>query len=138
MSYQKLTAIGFLGRDPEYKTTQNGISVCNFSIACSEKFMVNSEWKEKTEWLNILTFKVLADNCHKYLKKGSQVFIEGKLQTSKWEKDGVTKYKTEILANVVQFLDSKKSAGSHKGEQEQSFNQPKQNEEPYDEESIPF
>ena len=113
MSYQKLIAIGRLGKDPDFKTTESGISMCTFPLAVSEKYQKDGEWVEKTEWLKIVTFKVLADNCSKYLRKGSQAFIEGKMQTNKWQdKEGKACYSTQILANTVKFLDAKKDTKS--------------------------
>lgn len=102
-SYNKVTIMGNLGQDPELRRTQNDKAVCNFSVATTEKF----NDKEETTWHSCVTWNATAENCAKYLSKGSGVLVEGKLQTKSWEKDGVKHYKTEILANNVQFTDKK-------------------------------
>jgi len=106
----KWIGIGNLGRDPELKYAAGGMAVCNFSIACSEKWKDKNtgEYVEKTEWVNIVCFKRLAEICGEYLTKGSRVYIEGKFQTSSWEKDGVTRYKTEVVANEMKMLSERK------------------------------
>lgn len=102
--------VGRLGKDPELKDIK-GTSLCSFSVATSEKWKdKNGQAQERTEWHNIKVFGPMADNCHKYLKKGSQVLVEGKIQTRSYEKDGDKKYITEILASSVQFLDPKNDA----------------------------
>lgn len=102
----KAFILGYLGKDPVAKPLGNGI-VCNFDVATSERFKGrDGEQQEKTEWHRIVTFGKIAENCEKYLGKGSQVFVEGRLQTRSWddEKSGTKKYVTEIVASVVQFL----------------------------------
>jgi len=110
----KVILVGRLGRDPEMKYLTNGDAVCNFSIATSDtwKDKDSGEKKEKTEWHRIVTFRKLAEICGKYLSKGSMVYIEGKLQTRSWEKDGITRYTTEIEAINMQMLDRKEGAGN--------------------------
>jgi single-strand DNA-binding protein len=99
-SVNKVILVGRLGKDPE----KSGPAV-KFSVATSEKWKDKSgESQERTEWTNVVTFGKLADICLQYLKKGSEAYIEGKLQTDKYEKDGVTKYSTSVIANTVQFL----------------------------------
>jgi len=102
--------IGRLGQDPELKYTQSGTPVCTFSVATSDKWKDKNtgEWQEKTEWHNIVAWKETGERCAEYLHKGSQVYIEGKLQTDKFESEGVTKYYTKINAMSVQFLDPKR------------------------------
>lgn len=120
----KVILVGRLGKDPEMKYFPNGDAVCNFSIATSEtwKDKNSGEQKEKTEWHNIVTYRKLAEICGKYLAKGSQVYIEGKLQTRSWEKDGVTRYTTEIIASEMQMLGAKGSAdNSSPGRQVETF-----------------
>jgi single-strand DNA-binding protein len=98
--------IGRLGKDPETRSMPNGDQVANFSIACGWK----TKTKEGTEWINIVAFGRLAEIIDQYLSKGSKVFISGNMRTRKWDdKDGVTKYTTEIVARELQFLDSKSS-----------------------------
>jgi len=113
MSVNKVILVGRLGTDPELKHTPSGSSVCNFSIATSESWTdKNSGQKnEKTEWHRIVVWGKQADLCNQYLAKGRQVFLEGKLQTRKWEdKDGNARYTTEIVCNQVQFLGAKSDA----------------------------
>ena len=116
MTVNKVILVCRLGRDPEVKYSQSGTAVCNFSAATSEKY----KDKETTEWHRIVSFGKTAEICGEYLKKGSQVYIEGRLQTREWEdKDGNKRYTTEIIANTVQFLDSKKSGAQESGNDEQ-------------------
>jgi single-strand DNA-binding protein len=104
----KVIAIGNLGKDPETKYLPSGAAVCNFSIAVSEnwKDKQTGEQKERTEWINVEVWGNSAEACQKYLNKGSQCYIEGKLQTDMWEKDGEKKYRTKVRADSVQFLGS--------------------------------
>lgn len=119
----KVLLIGNLGRDPEMRYTQDGSPVCNFSIATSEtwKDRNTGEKREKTEWHRIVTFRRLAEICARYLRKGSKVFIEGKLQTRSYEKDGATHYITEIVANELNMLDSAQRTDGG-GQQNQGYN----------------
>lgn len=112
MSLNKVMIIGRLGQDPELKYTPGGAAVCNFSVATSESWTDKSGQKqEKTEWHRIVVWGKLAELCNQYLGKGRQAFIEGKLQTRSWDdKEGQKRYTTEIMANTVQFLDSKQTA----------------------------
>ena len=106
----KVLIIGNLGRDVELKYSQNGTAVGRMAVATSDIWTdAQGQKQEKTEWHNVTVFQKLAENCEKYLKKGSKVFVEGKLQTDSYEKEGQTHYSTKIIANVVQFLDSKES-----------------------------
>ena len=100
----KVILVGNLGKDPEMRYTPGGTAVCNFSIATSETYTKDGEKITKTEWHNIVTFNKLAEICGEYLVKGKQVYLEGKLQTSSWEADGVTKYKTEVVCHQMQML----------------------------------
>ena len=112
MSLNKALLIGNLGKDPEVRYTPTGSAITNFSLATSEKWTDKDtgEKKEKTEWHRIVCFGRIAEICGEYLSKGSQVFIEGKIQTRSWEdKDGTKRYTTEIVANIVQFLGGKQS-----------------------------
>lgn len=102
----KAIIVGNLGQDPEVRYTQEGVAVANFSVATSEAWIdkQSGEKREQTDWHKIVVWRKLAENCGEYLKKGRQVYVEGKLQTRPWEKDGQTFYTTEIKADVVQFL----------------------------------
>jgi single-strand DNA-binding protein len=118
-SLNKAMLIGNLGRDPEIRYTQSGSAVANFSIATTDRWTDKSgQLQERTEWHNIVLFDRLADLAQSYLKKGSQVYIEGKLQTRNWEdQQGVKHYRTEVVGNVMQFLDRKPGEGSGGGGQ---------------------
>jgi single-strand DNA-binding protein len=108
MSFCKALILGRLGRDPELKHLPTGNAVCNFSIATSETYTdKHGERKESTSWHNIVAYGKVAELCAQYLKKGSQAFVDGKIQTRSYEKDGEKRYVTEIIANSVQFLDGK-------------------------------
>jgi single-strand DNA-binding protein len=101
----KAIIVGNLGNDPEVRYTQGGAPVANFSVATSEEWTdKNGKKREATEWHRIVVWRKLAEICGEYLEKGRQVYVEGKLQTRSWEKDGVTHYTTEIIADTVQFL----------------------------------
>jgi single-strand DNA-binding protein len=100
--------IGNLGADPEVRHLQNGASVANFRIATSETYKDNTtgEKREQTEWHSIVAWRGLAEITEKYLRKGSKVYVEGKLRTRQWQdKDGNTKYTTEIHADEMTLLD---------------------------------
>lgn len=105
----KIICIGNLGKDPEVKHLDNGGTVANFPIAISEKYKDRNsgETIETTEWVNIVLWKGLAEIAGKYLKKGSQVYIEGKLKTRSWEKDGITRYTTEVVGDKMTMLGNK-------------------------------
>ena len=105
----KVMLIGRLGRDPEIRYSQQGLAIVNFSIATSESWSdkTTGEKQERTEWHRVCSFGKQAEILEKYLSKGSQVYIEGRLQTRSWEKDGQTHYTTEVVVNEFQFLGGK-------------------------------
>lgn len=109
MTVNKVLLIGRLGKDPDVRHTQSGSMVANVSIATSEKFKDKAgEKQEKTEWHNVVFFGKLAEVVEQYLKKGSQAYIEGRLQTRKWQdKDGNDRYSTEIVAHEMKMLGGK-------------------------------
>lgn len=108
-SVNRVTLIGNLGKDPEVRYTQGGDAVCNFSMATSERWKdKQGELQEKTEWHRITAFQRAAEVLGEHAKKGSSLYIEGKLSTRKYEKDGVEKYTTEIIVDRFQFLGDKK------------------------------
>ena len=109
----KVILIASLGRDPETKHMPNGDTVCNFSVAVSESWKgKDGDKQERTEWINIVAWRKLGEICGQYLRKGSKVYIEGKLQTRSWEKDGVKKYTTEVVAIEMQMLDGRRDENS--------------------------
>ena len=112
-SLNKAMIIGNLGRDPEIRYTQDGKAIASFSIATTDRWRdkATGENREKTEWHRVVAFDRLGEICGEYLSKGKQVYIEGRLQTRSWEKDGVTRYTTEIIATGMQMLGSKSAAG---------------------------
>jgi single-strand DNA-binding protein len=112
-SVNKWIGIGNLGGDPELKRLDNGKVVCNFSVACNEKWKdANGQMQERTEWVRVTTWGATAENCGKYLKKGQQAYVEGRLQTRSWEKDGQKHFATDVVADRVVFLGSKPAGGA--------------------------
>lgn len=109
----KVILIGNLGQDPELRYTGSGTAVCNLRLATNESYKdSNGEWVEKTEWHSVVAWARLAEICGEYLKKGSMIYIEGSLQTRSWEdRDGNTRYTTEVKAQEMQMLDSRGSNG---------------------------
>ena len=123
-SLNKVTLIGNLGVDPEFRTLENSNTVTNLSIATHESWTdSNGEKQERTEWHRVAAWGKLAEICNEYLRKGSKVYVEGRLQTRKWEKDGVERYSTEIALRDILFLDSRNS-GSSNGTSSQSRPEP--------------
>lgn len=110
----KVILIGRLGKDPEVRNLDNGVSVANFTMATSESYKdrTTGEKKEVTEWHNIVLWRGLAEVSQKYLHKGDLVYIEGKLRTRSWEKEGVTRYTTEIVADNMTMLGSRSGSGA--------------------------
>lgn len=105
----KVILIGNLGADPEVRHLQNDVTVANFNLATSETYKdrQTGEKREQTEWHRVVVWRGLAEVVEKYVKKGSKVYVEGKLRTRKWEKDGIERYTTEIMADNLTMLDSK-------------------------------
>ena len=111
----KVILVGNLGRDPEIRYTPDGTAVANFSIATSREWNDRNtgEKKKQTEWHRIVAFRRLAEICGEYLSKGSQIYIEGHLQTREWDdKDGNKRYTTEVVANQMQMLGTRSSANA--------------------------
>ena len=116
-SLNKVMLIGNLGKDPEVRYTAGGTAVASFSLATTEKFKgKNGDWEEKTEWHNITLWARLAEIAGEYLSKGKTVYIEGRLQTRKWQdKDGKDRYTTEIVGEKMQMLSGKGEGGGSGG-----------------------
>ena len=111
----KVILVGNLGKDPEIRYSPNGGAVANITIATSEswKDKVSGEKQEKTEWHRVVFFGRLAEIAGEYLKKGAQIYVEGRLQTRKWQdKEGKDRYTTEIVANEMQMLGSREGRGA--------------------------
>ncbi len=105
-SLNKIILIGSLSKDPEIRYTDSGIAVCNFNIGVRERKKINNEWIPHTEWFKIVCFGDLAQNAEKYLKKGAQVYIEGKIQLKTWEYNNKTSYSFDVIANKLIFLNN--------------------------------
>jgi single-strand DNA-binding protein len=112
----KAILVGRLGSDPEVRYTPSGMAVANFNIATNEKWKDkgSGEMKERTEWHRIVAWGRLGEICGEYLAKGKMVYVEGRLQTRSWEKDGVTRYTTEIVAQEMKMLDAKDGSDSYR------------------------
>ena len=160
----KAMLIGRLGRDPETRYTQSGAAVTSFSVATDNNWKdKQGNWQKKTDWHNIVAWDFRAEYAQNYLKKGSLVYVEGRLQTSDWvDKDNVKHYKTEIVASSLQGLDrtqggqegaqsgsggyadqsqpqgGPQQGGSPQGGGQQGGGQGGGNDEPYLEDDIPF
>ena len=141
----KAMIIGRLGNEPEVRYTQDGKAVANFTVATSEdwKDKATGDKKEKTEWHRCVAFGRLGEICGEYLHKGKQVYIEGRLQTRSWEKDGVTRYTTEIVANTMQMLGGKgdftsDNSGSQPAPQKVGVHHNDNGFAPQEDDSIPF
>ena len=134
----KVMLIGNLTRDPEINTTNGGVSVCRFSIAVTRRF-ANAEGEREADFLNIVVWRNLAETCHKYLKKGSKCAVIGRIQTSSYDaQDGTKRYTTDIVADEVEFLNSRNGEGS-----DAPISAPKSTSdtaelEPIDDDSLPF
>jgi single-strand DNA-binding protein len=118
-SVNKVILVGNLGADPETRYLANGDAVCNIRIATADrvKDKASGDYKEYTEWHRIVFFGKLAEVADQYLKKGKQVFVEGRIRTNKWQdKDGNERYTTEIVANELKMLGSRQESGSTAGE----------------------
>ena len=129
----KCILIGNLTKDPEISTTSNGVSVCRFTLAVTRRF-ANSEGERDTDFINIVAWRALADNCHKFIKKGSKVAVVGNIQSRSYDAtDGSKRYVTEIVAEEVEFLNTRNS----------DTDAPKREEEvtklqPVDDDTLPF
>jgi len=107
--------LGRLGKDPEARTLESGAMVVNFTLATSEvyKDKTTGERKEITDWHNVVLWRGIAETASKYLHKGDQVYIEGKMRTRSWEKDGVTRYTTEVIGDTMTLLGGKSGNGNY-------------------------
>lgn len=103
----KVILVGNLGKDPEVRYVQSGNAVCTLRLAVTERRKDGDQWKDHTEWMDVVTFGKTAENAGQYLQKGRQVYVEGRLQTRQFkDKEGVEKWRTEVVANQVLFLGS--------------------------------
>lgn len=128
----KCILIGNLTKDPEITTTSNGVSVCRFTLAVTRRF-ANSEGERDTDFINIVAWRALADNCHKFIKKGSKVAVVGNIQSRSYDAtDGTKRYVTEIVAEEVEFLNTRNADAAVDRKDEVT------KLEPIDDDSLPF
>src|SRR6186713_3687584 len=111
----KVILVGRLGKDPEVRNLDNGATVANFTLATSESYKdrTTGEKKEVTEWHNVVLWRGLVEISQRYLHKGDMVYIEGKLRTRSWEKEGVTRYTTEVIGDSMTMLSTKGGGSSN-------------------------
>lgn len=110
MSVNKVILVGNVGKDPEVRYLDSGVAVATITLATSERGYTLSngtQVPERTEWHNVIAWRGLAEIAEKYIRKGSQLYVEGKISTRKWDKDGVTRYSTEIIAESIELLGRK-------------------------------
>ena len=131
----KVILVGRLGKDPEVRHLENGATVANFSIATSETYKdrQTGERREQTEWHNVVLWRGLAEVAEKYVKKGDMIYIEGKLRTRSWEKDGITRYTTEVVGDNMTMLGGGNTNNSGGG-----MTSPNQMEQPGQESDMPM
>jgi len=124
----KVILVGRLGKDPEVRNLENGATVANFTLATSESYKdkTTGDKKEVTEWHNIVLWRGLADIAAKYLHKGDLIYLEGKLRTRSWEKEGVTRYMTEVVGDNMTMLSTRRE-GSGGSNQERPAPSPQYN-----------
>ena len=142
----KVIILGNLGADPELRSSPSGVTTCRLSIATSMNWTDkgSGEKKEKTEWHRVVFFGRSAEVIDQYLKKGQQLYVEGRLQTSKYEKDGIERYSTDIIGESFNFISGSASSGQNNNQFSDDMNQDKknnnqQNSNPDDfDDDIPF
>lgn len=141
----KVIIVGNLGKDPEVRYLEGGTAVANFSVATSENYTDRSSGEKKTitEWHNVVLWRGLAEVAEKYLKKGNQVYIEGKLRTRKWQdKDGYDRYTTEIVGDNMQMLgrkeDNSSSGSANQSKTSGSSSSAQIDNEPSETDDLPF
>ena len=133
----KVILIGNLTKDPELSTTNSGINYCRFTLAVPKRFAQSGE--RDAEFINIVVWRVQADNCHKYLKKGSKACVVGSLQTRNYDaQDGSKRYVTEVVAEEVEFLSTKNSADGVAPNSTSSDNGDASDLQPIEDDTLPF
>lgn len=139
----KVILIGNLSRDPELATTNGGVSVCRFTIAVQRRFQ-NADGEREADFINVVVWRGQAENCHKFLRKGSKCAVVGRIQTSSYEtQDGTKRYVTEVIADEVEFIGTRprddEGGASFTREPRQAAPQKQTAElEPIDDDSLPF
>lgn len=130
----KVILIGTLTRDPEINTTSTGLSVTKFTLAVTRRH-ANSEGERETDFINVVAWRTLAENCHKFLKKGSKAGVVGTLQIRSYEaQDGTKRYSTEVIAEEVEFVSPKGSVGEKEKTEKENVAQL----EPIEDDGLPF
>ena len=122
----KVILVGRLGKDPEVRHLENGAAVANYSIATSETYRdrQTGEKREQTEWHNVVLWRGLAEVAEKYVKKGDMIYVEGKLRTRSWERDGITRYTTEVVGDNMTMLGGGSGNTGGSGAQQGGYNAP--------------
>ena len=121
LNVNKIILVGRVTKSPELKTLPSGQSICNLSIATNRTYTQNGEKKEDVEFSDVVVFGIQAENTAKYVEKGQEVAIVGRNQTRQWEKDGVKHYRTEIIADSIQFGNKAPKAGDIKADYQESI-----------------
>lgn len=137
----KVILLGNLGKDPEVRYLEGGTAVANFTLATSENYKdkVTGEKKTITEWHNVVVWRGLAEIAEKYLKKGSQIYVEGKLRSRQWQdKDGINRYTTEIIGDTMQMIGRKDDNVSGSTNQTSSTSSPDIEQDKNMEDDLPF
>ena len=114
MSINKAILVGNVGKDPEVRYLDKNVAVANFTMATTERgytMQNGNQVPDRTEWHNVVAWRGLAELAEKYIRKGTQLYVEGKLQTRSWEKDGIKRYTTEIIADTIQLLGKRPDQG---------------------------
>ena len=133
-SLNKMLALGNVGKDPEMRSTGGGTLVARFSIACSDRRKdAQGNWQDQTEWINATAFGRTAEIVRDYVTKGSKVYVEGKLQTQQWEKDGQKHYKTVVLVNELVLL-----SGGKESRQDATTGNSRNSAPEIDDSEVPF
>lgn len=130
----KVFLIGNLTKDPELSQTNSGISVCRFSLAVTRRFQ-NADGEREADFLNIVVWRGQADNCHKFLKKGSKCAVSGSIQSRSYDaQDGTKRYVTEVVADEVEFISTNRNNDSSEGKKKAEVS----DLEPIDDDTLPF
>lgn len=145
-SFNQVVIMGNLTRDPELRTTTSGQSVCNFTLALNRSYKdSNGDWKESTDYIDVIAWGPLGERVNQYLKKGSQALVNGRLQYRAWEQDGQKRNKVEVVASDVTFLGGKSDNAFESSNSQKQVSEPKKDnpstdisDEPIDLSEIPF
>jgi single-strand DNA-binding protein len=140
MTINKFIGVGNVGRDPEYRVTAEGNGVANVSIATTEKYKdKHGQQKEVTEWINLVFFGKLAEIVAQYVTKGMQIYVEGKLKTDKYEKDGIVRYNTKVVCEKMQMLGGgTKQKQKQDDEERNELNRQVAEQDAFGDDDIPF